>query len=218
MEIRRGRPPQTRRPAPTGIRGRFRCVLAVRRHTSRRTNPCGEGGRACRPGELDGRGELDPGQQPDAPVGHIDLPPPQAVPRRCREGVVVVMPALTVGQQRNPPQVCRAVAGRIGSCSPDVGCGVDQPGRVQEQDRPDEPPPDQPGHTACGIEAGTQEYGEDEMPPVEPDMDAVAGEVGGPPARDSDTAQGLGSGNIHQSRWAQAKLRRGLCTSPSSSA
>ena len=44
-------------------------------------------------------------EDPDVPPRHIDLKPAQAVARRERKGVVIVVPAFTPRDERDPPTV-----------------------------------------------------------------------------------------------------------------
>ena len=46
-------------------------------------------------------------------------------------GVVVVVPALAAGEQRDPPTVAGVVVSFKAAAAPHVGCGVDEPGGVQ---------------------------------------------------------------------------------------
>ena len=66
--------------------------------------------------------------------GDVELVPGQAVARRRRVRVVVVVPALAERQQRHPPGVARVVLGREAAAAPHVRRRVHQPGRVQADD------------------------------------------------------------------------------------
>jgi hypothetical protein len=49
-------------------------------------------------------------------------------------GVMIIVPAFTKGQHRNPEAVLGSIAGRKPLSSPHVSGGVHQPGRVQAND------------------------------------------------------------------------------------
>ena len=61
------------------------------------------------------------GQDADGHVSHVHFPPPQTMAGGGLEGVMIVVPALAVGQQGDPPEVRRGVAGLVGAVAPDVG-------------------------------------------------------------------------------------------------
>ena len=67
----------------------------------------------------------------------------QSVPRTGGEAVVVVVPPLTHGEQRQPPQVPGAVPGLETAPAETVAQGVDDEGRVPERDGRDAEAPDQ---------------------------------------------------------------------------
>src|SRR5713101_8559155 len=59
-------------------------------------------------------------QAPDEPVTHVHLPPTQAVPRRRREGVVVVVPTFAQRQDAEQEIVAAVVAGPEGPVAPQM--------------------------------------------------------------------------------------------------
>src|SRR5579871_685929 len=77
-------------------------------------------------------GQAHQAQQADSAIGRVQFPPAEPVPGRAGEGVVVVVPAFAQGEQGHPPQVRRAVPGRVTAVAPEVGGAVDEPGRVVE--------------------------------------------------------------------------------------
>lgn len=66
-------------------------------------------------------------QAADDPPGDVCLPPLQAVAGAEGEGVVVVVPALAKGGQRQPGDVGGEVGGGVGSGAPDVARTVHKP-------------------------------------------------------------------------------------------
>src|SRR5689334_22116704 len=71
----------------------------------------------------------------DGPVRQVELPPSVAVCGTPLAGVVVVVPALAVGQEGDDPVVPAILAGRVIAVSPEVGRRVHGPGDVPDIDR-----------------------------------------------------------------------------------
>ena len=148
-------------------------------------------------GDLDLCGEAELGEEPDAVVVGVELVPGEAVAGADGMGVVVVVPSLAAGEEGDPPGVARVVVGVEAAGAEDVGGGVDQPGGVQAEGDAQEGSPEQHGDRAVEGVAGGREgcadddlrdAGEGEREPVEvgePDVAAVAGEVGGVAAEQS---------------------------------
>ena len=61
------------------------------------------------PRDLDVPGQAEPPQRADADPVQVELVPGQAVTRRHRVGVMVVVPPLAEGEERHPPVVGRVV-------------------------------------------------------------------------------------------------------------
>src|SRR5829696_2844381 len=87
------------------------------------------------------RADLDdvPGQlrrfhRADHPGRRVDLPPAQAVHRRARERVVVVVPGLAEGERREPEDVGRVVVDVEAAGAEEVADRVDRPGDVVQQE------------------------------------------------------------------------------------
>lgn len=95
-------------------------------------------------------------QEPDSHPGHIDLPPPQTMTGRVLECVVIVVPALPVGKQGNPPAIRGAIAGVITAVTKQVRSTVYQPGTVEDCHNPNENTPYHKGPTAKVIEQKPQ--------------------------------------------------------------
>src|SRR3954447_10629164 len=69
-------------------------------------------------------------EPPDDPTPGVELPRLEAVPRRGREGVVVVVPGLAEGERRQPQQVARLVARLEALPAEEVAERVDRVGHV----------------------------------------------------------------------------------------
>ena len=50
------------------------------------------------------------GQQPQTVISEVDLPPEESLPRRTREVMVIIVPALAKGNEREPEVVAAVVA------------------------------------------------------------------------------------------------------------
>ena len=104
--------------------------------------------------------------------------------------VVVNVPALTAGEEGNPPVAAESSRVRSGA-APEVRGGVDQPGGVQAERDAEEGSPENNAECADEVVAGAceqaaegklEDAGDDQGNPVvfaEPDVDGVFGEVGG---------------------------------------
>ena len=130
-------------------------------------------------------------EEPDAVVVDVELVPGEAVARADGVGVVVVVPAFAAGEQSDPPVVAGVVLGFEAARAPEVGGGVDEPGGVQADDDAEEGSPEHhadgaddavAGGASGGADGDLEEAGDGRGKPVvlgEPDVDLVAGEVGG---------------------------------------
>src|ERR1700740_2035637 len=101
--------------------------------------------------ELALRGDADdvPGQsapleQGDQQAREVDLPPLQAVKGRAREGVMVVMPGLAQGDQREPGDVGRTIVDGEPPAAEVMADGVHRPRDVVDEEDADETAPDEP--------------------------------------------------------------------------
>ena len=142
----------------------------------------------------------------------------KSVTGRGLVGVVVIVPAFAVSQQRDPPQVRRPVASRVRAITPDVARGIDQPGRMEHEDRPDEPAPDQPAHAADRVQRRQTARAETQSGIARasdgPGLCRGQGTISG---RTRECAPSLRPTIIHQYMCAQKKPRSGVCVSSSSS-
>ena len=140
-------------------------------------------------GDLDLLGEADLLEEPDAVVVDVELVPGEAVTGADGMGMVIVMPAFAAGKDRDPPVVAGVVLGLEASLAPEVGCGVDEPGRVEAEGGAKEGSPENHAEGADGAMAGAEsgadgdlsEAGDDKRQVVvlrEPDVNLVAGEIG----------------------------------------
>src|SRR5262245_60491954 len=75
-------------------------------------------------------GEAEALHRADDRPGRVELAPAEAVDRRPGEGVVVVVPGLAEGREREPPDVGRPIVGREPAGSVEVADRVDRPGHV----------------------------------------------------------------------------------------
>src|SRR3979490_1878242 len=98
-------------------------------------------GRLAHLGHPDVPDEPDDLEELQLDPGGVELVPGQAVAGRGRVGVVIVVPAFPECQGRDPPRVLRVVLRREAAAPPEVRGGVDQPGRVQSDDHPQEDGP-----------------------------------------------------------------------------
>jgi hypothetical protein len=70
-------------------------------------------------------------QNPDSIPVEVDFVPRQAMPRRSRVGMVVVVPDLAKRQQRHPPTISRQIPRRKAARTPNMRGRIDQPGRMK---------------------------------------------------------------------------------------
>ncbi len=126
-------------------------------------------------------GEVDPGggltkvpDHPDAPERHqhvpgqVDLPPQEALAGGPWVEVVVVVPSLTEGQQRQHSVVARPVWGVVGPASPEVGHAVDGEGRMLHAQHRDGEAPHHGVPAAEHAEHASQHEGRQEIEAVDP--------------------------------------------------
>ena len=108
----------------------------------------------------------------------VELVPGEAVTGGDRVGVVVVVPALAEGQERDPPAVARVVARREAAAAPHVGRRVHQPRRVQAEDDAEEDAPEHHRPAADGEQDEAEQRQRDVVIAVEPAVERVGGEIG----------------------------------------
>src|SRR5215213_8921979 len=106
---------------------------------------------------------LDVGRPPellerlDQPVGRVELPALEAVPRRGRERVVRVVPALAERHQRDRPVVAALIFGRERPAAVHVADRVHAPRRVVQQEHAHEARPHERRQARDGVTAGERE-------------------------------------------------------------
>ena len=66
-------------------------------------------------------GQTKPAQHLDVPPGEIELPPAKAHAGTTGVGVMVVMPALTEGEQGHPPVIAGAITAPMAHVAPPMG-------------------------------------------------------------------------------------------------
>ena len=84
-------------------------------------------------------------------LGSSALPAAQAVRRRGRERVMVVVPRLAEGQRRQPGDVARVVAGLEAAAAEEVTQRVDRVRDVVQQQDPHAPPHSRPVRPAASV-------------------------------------------------------------------
>ncbi len=82
-------------------------------------------------------------------VGHIDLPPVEALRGRGLIIVVIVVPALAHRDDSEDEAVAAVFAGLVHPFAPDVGEGVDREGSVPQQNRAEHEANEQPRRAEC---------------------------------------------------------------------
>ena len=84
-----------------------------------------------------------PPHRPDDEAADVHLPPAQAMGRRAREGVVVVVPGLAERGDREPEHVGRLVVRREAPAAEEVADRVDREGHVVDQEDAHEARPEE---------------------------------------------------------------------------
>ena len=82
-------------------------------------------------------------ERPNAVPVQVDLIPPESMPGRSRVSVVVVVPALSECEQRDPPIVRRMITRGKWTGTPQVRRGIDEPCGVQADYRAQKNAPEQ---------------------------------------------------------------------------
>src|SRR5206468_4798109 len=77
-------------------------------------------------------------EQADDIITHVQLPPPQPVPGRRREGVVAVVPTLPKRQDPEDKVVAAVISTPIRLAAPEVPGGVHAPGDVRSEEHTSE--------------------------------------------------------------------------------
>src|ERR1043165_5609704 len=107
-------------------------------------------------------------QELDQVVGHVDLPPEEALVGRTLVVVVVVVPALAESEQGHPPVVAAAVRRVVTPTPPKMADRVDHESRVVSQDGAQEKAPDQAAPSVDEPAQARQEEAREPMEVVKP--------------------------------------------------
>ena len=91
---------------------------------------------------------------------------------------MVVVPALTKGQQRHPKAVPGIIVSAKAPSSPHMRGGVDEPGGVEPNDRTKEDAPENPTPPAHEIKQTGQYRDRHPMPAADPHLEAVFTQLG----------------------------------------
>ncbi len=128
-----------------------------------RGRPVGGGHVAHRPHQAEG------GEQPDAPVHRIDLPPGEPAARRAGKAVMVVVPAFAQQQEPEQGMVGGAIGGRVAPGPEAVADVVDRRGAVHTQQAERQAVADrEPGEAAREPDEADRGQTRDERPAVQP--------------------------------------------------
>src|SRR5579862_1311050 len=133
------------------------------------------------PRELVGVGDLHVPHEPepfgaaDYPPRHVELALVESVPRRCGEGVMVVVPALAEDERRDEPVVPRFVARAVVLAPEHVADRVHGERRVLVREDPDQAAPDEPLEPGCDRSA--DQVAEQERQPKREDHPEEIGPV-----------------------------------------
>jgi len=127
--------------------------------------------------ELDFFGQPEKFQQPDGQIGGVELPPPKPVTGGGGKSVVIIVPAFAATEQGHPPKIGGAVIRLVGPVAPNVGRGIDEPGRVINKYGPNNHSPDHEGQSAPGVKADRQEDRPKDEGLVQESVDTVLREV-----------------------------------------
>src|SRR5947209_4656270 len=87
--------------------------------------------------------EADDLECPDRQVGDVELPPPVPVGGRPRLRVMVIVPTLAVRPQADEDVVLAVLVRVVVAVAPHVRHGIDRPGDVPDEYRPQKDAPDE---------------------------------------------------------------------------
>src|SRR5687767_8446267 len=121
--------------------------------------------------------DAERGEQPQSVIGEIDLPPVEPLARGAGEAVVVVMPALAEGRQREPRVVARIVARAVAARTETMCDRVDGEGRVVQGDGGDAQAPDHELHAAQRVQRHAEQKRGGGIVAVEPAQLRIAREI-----------------------------------------
>ncbi len=117
-------------------------------------------------------------ERPDAVPIEVDLVPREAVARRNRVRMVIVVPAFAEGEQSHPPAIRRKIAGLKAPRTDHVRGRIDQPRRMKTEDGAEEDPPHDKGHSSDGEKHNAKHDHGHVMVFRDPDVKFVLGQIG----------------------------------------
>ena len=121
--------------------------------------------------------QAEPGEEFEAVVGEIDLPPVKTLAGGGHEVVVIVVPAFAEGNEGQEPIIFAGVGGGKAALAEDVRERIDGEGTVPQEDGAEEEAPDKQRPGADEPERDAQCDGRDQVVFVEPAEFGKFGEV-----------------------------------------
>ncbi|MGY4327142.1 hypothetical protein ACVWWG_001559 [Bradyrhizobium sp. LB7.2] len=121
--------------------------------------------------------DAEPGQHLQDVIGHVDFPPAKTLSHAALVGVVIVVPALTEGEQRQQPVVAGIVAGHVPLASMHMGEGIDAERRVIDQHGAPQEADDEAGPSGNQEAEPRQRNGRQEFQPMQPHQLRIGGEI-----------------------------------------
>ena len=92
-------------------------------------------------------GQADEAQKLNGQIGNVEFPPAMAMRRAAWLRVMIIVPAFAIAEEADQDVVAAILIGGIIAIAPQMGCGIDRPGDVPDQDGADEDAPDQQAQT-----------------------------------------------------------------------
>ena len=86
--------------------------------------------------------EAEQHQEADDHPRQIDLPPLVPMPCRAGIGVMIIVPALAAGEERDQSVIAAVVGSPVVAITPDMGDRIDRPGGMPNDDGPQRRTPD----------------------------------------------------------------------------
>mgnify|MGYP003343936663 CR=1 FL=1 len=122
---------------------------------------------SCAFGQAAELGDAEQAQHPEHVEGEIHLPPAEALASGALVPVVVVVPSLAEGRQRDEERVAAGVVGRVRPATEDVRHRVHEERRVPQENRRTEEPDDEAAPAADEIAGDPERPRADPVVPVE---------------------------------------------------
>src|SRR5579864_8161736 len=114
----------------------------------------------------------------DLDPGGVEFVPGQAVPRRCRVGMVVVMPSFAESHEGHPPVVPGIVARGKAAAAPHMRGGIHQPCGVQAEDHAKEDAPEHQRKAANGKQQEGKRKSRNPVIVIQPNVKPVFSQIG----------------------------------------